>query len=279
MKSIFDYLEYREYLKDYFDYHKKTHSYFSYRYVSKKTGLDASFYVKVLQKQMHISYKAVGRLIDFLKLNKKESEYFSLLVHFNKSKQKEQIKHFFEKLISLRSPITKTLDVQKYEFFNKWYYIALRELLNYYPFKDNDFKGLATQLNPPVTVHDVKRGVKLLEKLHLIQKVPDGGFELSDGFLSAGDVGRSIAVLNFQKEMMKLGLDALDRVPKQFRDISTATVNTSWECFENIKERLTDVRKEIMEMVQNDENPEAVFQINFQIFPLTTPPEKNGNNL
>lgn len=110
MKTLFEYLEYRDYLKDHYDCNKRQYPFFSYRYISGKTGLDASFYVKVLQKQMHISDRAVTPLADFLKLNKREIEYFKLLVRFNRAKQQDKTKLYFEKLIELREPRINTLD-------------------------------------------------------------------------------------------------------------------------------------------------------------------------
>ena len=52
MEDILNYLDYREYLRDHFNESKKKHSFFSFRYVAGKTGLDASFYVKVLNKRL-----------------------------------------------------------------------------------------------------------------------------------------------------------------------------------------------------------------------------------
>ena len=49
MISIYDYLDYRKFLSDWFDESKKRNSFVSYRYVSGKVHLDASFLVKVFQ--------------------------------------------------------------------------------------------------------------------------------------------------------------------------------------------------------------------------------------
>jgi hypothetical protein len=37
-----------------------------------------------------------------------------------------------------------------------------------------------------------------------------------------------------------------------------------------MKDRLREIRKELLEMARIERNPEGVFQVNFQIFPLTT---------
>jgi uncharacterized protein (TIGR02147 family) len=80
---------------------------------------------------------------------------------------------------------------------------------------------------------------------------------------------QTIAVKNFQKDMIRLAMEALDRVPREDRDISTLSISTSRDCLEAIRERLAEMRREIMDLVRREEKTEEVYQLNFQIFPLT----------
>lgn len=245
MKSLFEYLDYRDYLADHYAFNKQRFPFFSYRYVSAKSGLDASFYVKVLQKQMHISEKAIEPLCQFLKFAKKESEYFRTLVRFNRAAQQDRSKRYFEKLIELREPKTHTLDAAKYEYFNKWYYIAIRELLNCYPFS-GDYKDLAARLNPPIKIIEAKKAIELLLALSLIKKREDGVYELTDQFVTTGETWNTLAVENFQKEAIRLAGESIARIPKKYRETSTITVSVSWNCFDAMKQRLREVRKELL---------------------------------
>jgi uncharacterized protein (TIGR02147 family) len=268
--SIFKYLDYREYLKDHYEASKRRSSFFSYRYISVKTGLDASFYVKVLQKQMHLSLKSLPGIVSFLGLNKKECEYFTLLVRFNRAKQQDETRLYFEKLIELRelSNNTSTLIADKYEYFSKWYYVALRELLNYYSFK-GDFKSLGEQLNPPISEAKAKKAIELLERLDLVKKNEKGEFELTEKFITTGESWNSLAIENFQKEMIRMAETSIDRLPKKDRETSTVTISMSRSSFNAMKDRLREFRKELLEMARMEQEPDGVFQMNFQIFPLT----------
>ena len=186
MESIFEYLEYRDYLKGYYNYQKSRKPFFSYRYFGNKTGIDASFLVKVMQKQMHISNKTIPTLIDFLKFNEKEAEYFELLVSYNKAKKQNDIKLYFEKLLSFRSPFVKTLVADQYEFFKDWYNIALYELLTFHPYKGT-IKQLASKLNPPIAVPEARQAVKLLKKLNLVKKDSDGALKVINKLVTEKD--------------------------------------------------------------------------------------------
>ena len=268
LNSIFDYLDYREYLKDHYDTNKARNSFFSFRYIAVKTGLDSSFYVKVLQKQIHLSLKSLPRLIDFLNLSKKESDYFTLLVRFNRAHNKDEMRLYFEKIIDSRELRTQKLDAEKYRYFSKWYHVAIRELLNYYRF-DGDYKSLAAKLNPPISEATARKAIELLVKLGLVKKSDNGIFELTDQFITTGESWNSIAIENFQREMIHLAEESINKIPKKDRETSTVTVSVSRACFTAMKERLREFRKELLEMARIERDPGGVFQINFQIFPLT----------
>lgn len=266
--NLFDYFDYRAYLKDHYVQQKGQKKFYSYRYISQNTGIDASYYVRVLAKKAHLSDAVLPGFADFLKLNKREKDYFIILVQFNKSRHQDQITKYLEKLISLRDPIAKVIDAQKYQFFNKWYHIALRELLNFLPFS-GDFKELGSRLCPPISEAEARAGIQLLQDLKLIRRKKNGAYELTEHFMTTGEAWHSQAIRNFQKEILRLGGEALDRFPKESRDISTVTVNISWKCFGAMTERLKEMRKELLEMAKADPSPQEVFQINFQVFPLT----------
>lgn len=275
MADIFEYLEYQDFLRDHYKSSKNNQRFFSFRYISLKTGLDASFYVKVLNKQKHISEAAVPKLIEFLKLNKREGEYFAALVRFNKAKRPEQERLYFEKLLTLRNPVSKTLDKDNYDYFSSWHNVAVWEVLKVISFKGN-FVDLAAKMVPPITPAQAKNSIKLLEKLGMVIREKDGIYRATDQFVSSDGVTHAMAVRAFQKEMSLLAASAIERIPKDQRDISTLTLSTSAACLVAIRERLTEVRHEIMEMVKKDGDAEEVFQLNFQVFPLTSIKKTEG---
>jgi uncharacterized protein (TIGR02147 family) len=273
MDEIFTYLDYRDYLRDHYQLNKGTHRYFSLRYIARKTGIDASYYIKILKKKKHISDKAIEVLIDFLKLEKQEAEFFTTLVRFNKARGRQEELMYFEKLASLRRPAAKPIDNNRYEYFSSWLNVALREELNILSY-GGDVGDLASRFQPAVSVSHVRRSVALLEKLGIIRKGKNGGYSPADPFIVTDGATRPAEVRSFQKEMIGLASGALDRIAKQDRDISTLTVSTSRACFETICGRLAEIRNEIMELVRKEPKAEEVYQINFQAFPLTRNAEK-----
>lgn len=268
MEDIFSYLDYREFLRDHYNHHKIHHSYFSFRYVAGKTGLDASFYVKVLNKQKHIANTAIPILSTFLKLQKREATYFSTLVYFNKAKTADQESLYLQKLLLLRKPSATVIENDLHEYFAAWWNVAIREELNILKFTDN-YEELAARIQPAITVQQARRSVKLLQKLGLIKQDENNIFKPAHDFLTTNGIDNAKAIRAYQKTALKLASSAIDLVPREDRDMSTLTISTSHACLEAIRERLSEVRREIMEMVRQDQHAEEVFQINIQIFPVT----------
>lgn len=273
MDGIFKYMDYRDYLRDHYQFNKGNHRFFSLRYIAHKTGIDASYYIKIVNKKKHIADRAIAVLIDFLKLDNRESEFFTTLVRFNKAKQRDQELMYFEKLITLRESPAKTIENDRYDYFSSWLNIALREELNIISFT-NDFSDLASRLQPAVSVTQTRQSIALLEKLGIIKKNKSGMYKPADPFIVTDGATRPADVRSFQKEMLTLAAAALDRTAKADRDISTLTVSTTRAGFEAICQRLAEIRNEIMEIVKKESGAEEVYQINLQVFPLTRNGEK-----
>jgi uncharacterized protein (TIGR02147 family) len=137
-----------------------------------------------------------------------------------------------------------------------------------FPMED-DYNIIARMTSPSITAVQAKKSIKLLTKLGLIKKNDVGCYELTGSAITTGQNVKSLAVANFQRETMRLGSEAIDRYPHSVRDISTMSVGISEEGFKKITEILTDCRKSIADMANNDHYADRVYQINFQVFPLS----------
>ena len=266
--NVFDYFDYRKYLKDYYETRKKENFFFSYRYVGNKVDLDPGYLVKVLQGKHHIAQKTISKVVKLCGLNEKEAEYFENLVYFGKAKTEKQIKLYFEKLLSLKGAKSKKTEPHQYEYYQKWYYSAIRSLIGCVGFRGN-YKELAEKLSPKISVKEAKSAIKLLKDLKFIKKKVDGSYALTDSLITTGDEWRSIAIRQFQRETIHLAEESLNRHPKEVRDISTVTMGINLEDLEEIRELAKEFRSSVMKFAEKSRDPDSVFQLNIQLIPLT----------
>jgi len=269
MNTVFEYFDYRQFLKDYYDEQKKVSSLFSYRYIAQKVHLDAGYVVKLLQGKVHITAKSIPCFTKLCKLGTREKHYFETLVHFTKAKTQKDIKTWFKQLLDLKSVETKTLAKEQFEFYQKWYYTAIRSLIGIEGF-NGDYTHLARRLTPPITIAQAKKAIWLLEKLGLIKKDDDtSSYFLTDAFITTGDAWKALTVRAFQKETMQLAEESLERHPKELRDISTVTIALPGDALPEIRERIAEFRKTIFTLVNEYDTVDEVYELNIQLFPLS----------
>ena len=268
MISIFSYLDYIKFLHDLFVDRKKDMKFFSHRYLSLRIGLKSSGHILyVMQGKRRLTENVALKIAEFLKFTKNETDYFKLLVHYENAKKADEKQYFFERMALLRKKVMKKVPPRQYQFYEKWYYSAILEIIAIIPFKD-DFAMLARSLIPAISVKEAKAAVRLLEKLGLI--IPDerGWYAKADTILTAGAHWYSSVIRNLQSTFIDMSKEALTSCPPSIRDISTCTVSISESSLELIREKIDNLRSEILSIAALDEKPEHVYQCNFQVFPL-----------
>ncbi|MBD3392339.1 MAG: TIGR02147 family protein [Chitinivibrionales bacterium] len=276
MKPVFEYNDYRRFLKDFYNEKKSENSHFSYRFMAGRVGFKSpGHFTQIIQGKANISIHLIERFAQFLKLNKKERSYFQELVLFNQARKHEDKKRHFERLISFRESSVRVLAEDQYEFYSEWYYTAIREILNFYPF-DGDLGKLAKMVDPPVTPQEAKKAVNLLEKLGLIEKRDDGSYAVTDRMLTTGYHAQGVALSNHVLNSLRLAENALDHFPRNERNLSTVSVSVSPEGYERIVEELRAFRRKMLEIVRNDEGVNRAYQFNFQFFPLSRSTDDKG---
>ncbi len=234
-----------------------------------KMGMKSpAFYLDLVKSRRNLSFKSIPHCCKALGFNKEESEYFENLVLFNQAKTIEEKNRFYQKMLNNKKVNMNLISKEMYEFYSKWHHTAIREMLFYYPFKNN-YRDLAKQLYPSITEDEAKKSIELQERLGFIEK-SDFGYKQKTPTITTGDeITQAFEVANFQLNTMDLAKHALDNFSAKTRDISTLTLSLSEKGFKNIKSIIQNTRKDILKEAQLDENESKVYQINLQLFPLT----------
>lgn len=274
--DVFKYSDYRVFLKDYYEFCKKSDPQFTYRHIAENVGFkSAGHFTQILKGSINLSMTMAGNFAEFLRLGKKEAEYFELLVRFNQAKTHAEKRRCFERILRFKDLMIETVGHDQYKYFDKWYYVAVREVLAYYPFKGN-FAELGKKLKPSISAIEAQLAIDLLVKLGLVARGNDGAYRKTAAALSAEAVGKSVAITNQALDTMRLAGEAIDRFPKDRRNISGVAFSVSRQTFETMQNEVRNFRKKILDLAQADLCPDGVYQFNVQLFPLTDVPEKSA---
>jgi uncharacterized protein (TIGR02147 family) len=268
MKPVFEYLDYRAYLKDYYDERKSRQSFFSYKVFGKKVGLDGSYLAKVLIGARHIADESVKAFTEACDLAGKEAEYFEVLVLFAKSKTEPEEKVHFERLLNLKNVGAQQLLANQFEYYKTWYHSAIRSILEYFDFR-GDYAELAEGLSPPVTVKEAEESIALLTALGLIEPDAEGRYRVTNANVTTGPQWRSLAIESFQEESLRLSRESIKRHPKHVRDLSTVTMTINAKDYIELRDRIKEFRGSVINYVNRSTDPDRTYQMNIQLFPLT----------
>lgn len=269
MVNIFNYSNYRLFIKDSYEENKRINPHFSYRYIAQKVGFkSAGHLTQIIKGNANISSHLTSRFCKFLKLKKREIEYFELLVNFDQAKTQEEKRHYFERIVNFKEISAKVLSPDQYEFYQKWYYAVIRDILSIYPFRGN-YRELANLTEPSITTKEAEKAIKLLLKINLIKFNKEGVYEVTESFISSQLEEYSVALSTYAMQMIDRAKKAVDLLPKEERSISWAGFSVSEKTYELIRDEIRAFRKHILSLVEKDKHPERVYHFNTQFFPVS----------
>lgn len=272
-KKIFEYLDYREFLKDYYNAKKEANPAFSLRVFSDKIGFKAKDFIsRVMNGDKNLSSQSISKVASGLRLGKHETEFFIVLVKFTQAETTEERNGAFEEMQAILKVVRfaekqHVLGHAQYMVYSDWRHLTIRSLIGMYGF-DGNYEALAKQVHPRITAEEAKKSVKLLEDCMLIKKGKNGKYELTESAITTGDRTSKLALRGFHQQCLKLAADSIDRDPPGTRHISGLTLGISQEGYERIVERINAFRKEIALIAEEDADADKVFQLQFALFPV-----------
>jgi uncharacterized protein (TIGR02147 family) len=274
---IFDYTDYRSYLGAYYKDQKSRQPFFSYRYFAGKAKISSiGLYKDVVDGKQSLSRRAIAKFSEAMGHTKREAEYFEAMVFFADASTVDERKLYFNRMMSCHESKAHIVDASRYEYYSQWYHGAIRALLSFYRFDGVDFDALAKKLSPPIKAEQARKAFEVLERLGMIRRDESGCFEPSDRVISTGALRNdkqigTLSIITLQRNLLALAAEAYDRYSEKQMDMSTITVSISKETRQLIKEEAAAFRKKVLSLAENDANPEFVYQLSCQLYPLSDP--------
>jgi uncharacterized protein (TIGR02147 family) len=275
--SIFEYSDYRLYLKDFYASMKARNSRFSFRYFAGRAGFTSPNFLKlVMEGQRNLSDDSITRLAHAFKLSQQEAEFFGHLVRFNQAKTPILRSESAELMLRTRE-FLKMYPLQQAEFayYANWYYIPVRELTGMPGFQENP-SWIAGRLRPRITSAQAAQALKDLELLGLLTRDENGVLRQAHRTVITGNEVSSTAVARYHRDMIHLAAEAINEVPRMKREISAACVPVSAETAGKIKTMIQEFRQKILSVANEDGGGGTIYQINMQLFPLSDWDEREG---
>lgn len=271
MKSVFEYLDYRAYLKDAYEERKSEFAFYSYRMMAESFGLFPSNVFRILHGEAHLPARCQSRALEVLELSGRSAEYFQLLISYARERSVKARNEILEKALALRDVSRKPLEDRELEYFENWWVAVVRALLEVT--KGRAVPGeIAGLLAPSVKEVEVRAALDLLEELKLVKKADSGRLLPAEAHLTAGGEAKAKAVHRFQRQILSLAAESLERFPPRVRDVSTLTLSMDERTFGEIRELIRECRRQIQKRVEDSKTPDRVMQLAMAFFPAAALP-------
>ncbi len=271
MLNIFEYQNYRAYLKDYYNEQKAKKKKFSYRYFSEKAGVHTpSFLYYVIENKRNLTESSVLKISQAIGLSGEEAEFFEYLVFFNQAKTINEKTHFYSKLIEVRRPLDiQHIEADRYEYYSKWYHSVIREVVTFFEFH-SDFSRLGAFLTPPITNREAKESISLLERLGFLERDEKGLYhQTSNLVLGRPAPLQAFQIERFQMEMLRMAMKSYDITSIKSRISTSTTFSVSLKTVELFKMRIREFQRDLMEIARIDNMQEQAVQITVNLFPVS----------
>ena len=277
--KIFEFDNFRAFLKSYQEYKKEIDPNFTLRSFAKRAGFNSpATLTRIINGERNLSKKGIIQFSKAMDLNGQEIEFFENLVFFNQAKTEAQQEHFAKKILKskLHKEI-KPLAEDQYYYWSCWFNPIIRELVELPNFNENP-QWIANQITPAISSKKASIALKKLLNLNLLKRNNNGNLEKSDANITTGDQVVFSPLKKFHRTMIQLGKESIERFDKKDRQVSSLTLSLNRTKFEKIKVLINQFRKDLLAIANEDEEDNQIFQINFQIFPVTKGPSEDSNS-
>lgn len=270
MKSLYEYRNYKDFIVDRILELKKIKRGLTYKYIASYLKLKSPGQISsIIKGNGNLTSKTMPLMANLLHLKEKEKQFFYLLVAYNQSSAMDEKRRLLTQITQVTKGSTIKVTRKQYEFYQKWYYAAIRDILAIKPFQGN-YKKLGQSLCPSITALEARKAISLLEKLDLIQKDVLGVYRATSNIITTDVTEESIVILSgYADEMTRQASYAINNLEKDERTIAWAGFAISDECYKLITDEIRTFRNHILDIVKSDTNPSRAYHLNLHCFPLS----------
>ncbi|MGL1937324.1 MAG: TIGR02147 family protein [Fibrobacterales bacterium] len=267
--NIDEYVDYVSYLNDWYTHKKEHNPAFSYQNFSKACNFKSkSFIAEILKGKKQLSRRSITNFTEGLKLNKRETEYFTNLVFFRTAKTSSEQTLYWEKIKKHRLPgVNRKRTFREFELLENWYTLPVREIISVIDFKE-DYKYLGKLVIPSITEKQAKTSVELLIELGLVKKEATLYVQKDFDIYIEPEL-KKLAGYSFQKSMIQLGAQFLDNRKVQSSDSQTITFGSNKVLNGKLRALMGKFIEDVYHTVLEHPEVEEVQQLNLQFFPLS----------
>lgn len=273
------YLDYRTFLRDWLAYQKREHPGYSYAAFAAAGGCSKAALANVLSGARNPRSDTLDAFARAMDLSPSDRNYLGLLAELDAAPDVSRRREVLERILSSdRTEQVRLVDTEPeadlFRYLEHWYVPAIRELAALRGFRD-DPTWIADTLRPPISVEQAQQGLDVLFELGFLFRDETGGVSLREVRFRSSNETWAIAADHLHRNVMTQLIEGIDTNDAQIQHLLAATFTLSPDQVIEVKQRLNGVLEQLVTLGddRSDDAPRAVYQLGFQLLPLSEPVE------
>lgn len=266
--SIFDYNDYRAFLRASLEEKTRKNPSFSLRAFARSAGVSPSHLSRSLRGQKTLSVSS-GRMIALgLGLTSREASRLQSLIELERATKRDVDPKLLAKIAAQTGASknrSKLVSLEVFQLISHWYHFAILNLAG-----TRGFQSSATWIAQRLGLRslEAKIAVERLLELGLLEDRGGKWTAANGGQLSTTDGVKSAAIRENHRQHLEKAAVALEEIPIELREFHNLSLVMNLKDLGKAKQAIRDFVEEF-NREQERENGEEVFQLNIQFYPLT----------
>ena len=267
MPDVYQFDDFRVFLKECFDEKVRAEGKYSQRRFAREAGFsNPGYYNDVLKGFKPLSANAVEKMAKVFGLRPNETEFLKLLTVYGQARTSESKDKAYKQILARRNRSRFTrLNPALSRYYQDYRYPLVRGAIEILEF-DGNYADLAAFLDPPIPVAVAKSIVRELCEWGLVEQTKTGQYHTTRSIVEPPTnlmgMGRALNM-----EWLEYAREALNRLPREKRHVSTMVLNISDSLHSEIQEMIEKFRDEVFRKVEADVGPKQIQQLTLAYVP------------
>jgi uncharacterized protein (TIGR02147 family) len=267
--DIFEYLSFRQWLRDWFEWKKVDNPRYSHRLFARRAGQSSpSTLIQIIDGSRNLSEVARDGFIRALDLDEEEARFFTRLVAVDQgSTPRIRSQALEEVLATQRFRDARPLEGDLAQVLARWHYAAIYELACCADFRE-DPAWIGATLRPRITAEYAADALALLERVGMLERDDSGALKPLAPRLEALSGLQGLVMTRYQAAMLKLAQDSVYDVGEEERLVLGFTTAIDSDKLPELRQRVQQFVEELFGHCST-ERSDRVMQLSLAFFPLS----------
>ena len=239
---------------------------FSASAFAKKVGMSQTYLSLLLKGERAVTKRVVEKLSISLNYSESQKQYLLLLAHKENTKDQDMQRALDVAVQELkRKHFPDSSYIKFFDVISEWHFSAIMEAIQLSGAECKSEAMIAKKLGLDPKL--VNESLRTLLELKLVKKEQGRWVRIDSGFLKTTSEVQSEALRKFHKQVINMGLRAIDDQPIERRSFTGVTTAIDPAKIPEAKRRILEFQRDLMRFLEDGDRKE-VYQFELQFFQL-----------